>query len=86
MKEEEIVARVRTLHPEAVIDVAGADCNFELTVVDEGFAGQGILLRQKPILALFKDEISSGTMHALSVKARTPQEQAAQSNLVQITL
>lgn len=86
MKQEEIIARVRTLHPEAVIDVAGADCNFELTIVDEGFSGQGILQRQKPILALFKDEISSGAMHALSVKAKTPQEQAAQPELVQITL
>lgn len=86
MKEEEIVARVRTLHPEAVIDVAGADCNFELTIIDEAFAGQGILQRQKPILALFKDDIGSGALHALSVKAKTPQEQAAQGGPVQITL
>lgn len=86
MNEEEIVARVRTLHPEAVIDVAGADCNFVLTVIDEAFAGQGILKRQRPILALFRSEIGSGAMHALSVKANTPQEHAAQSNLVQISL
>lgn len=85
MKEEEIVARVRTLHPQAVIDVAGADCNFELTVVDEAFAGLGILQRQKPILALFKDDIRSGTLHALSVKAKTPQEQADQDGLIQIS-
>ena len=85
MKEEEIIARVRTLHPDAVIEVAGADCNVELTVVDEAFAGQRILQRQKPILALFKDEISSGALHALSVKAKTPQEQADQGGLVQLS-
>lgn len=78
MKEEEIVARVRTLYPEAVIDVAGADCNFELTIIDEAFAGLGILQRQKPILALFREDISSGALHALSLKAKTPQEQAEQ--------
>jgi len=86
MKEEEIVARVRTLFPEAVVDVAGEDCNFELTIIDAAFAGQGILQRQKPILALFKDDIRSGALHALSVKARTPQEQAAQGGLVPIAL
>jgi BolA protein len=85
VKEEDIIARVRTLHPEAVIEVAGADCNVELTVVDEAFAGQRILQRQKPILALFKEEISSGALHALSVKARTPDEQANQGELVQIS-
>lgn len=86
MKEEEIVARVRTLFPEAVIDVAGEDCSFELYVIDEAFAGQNILQRQKPILALFKDDIRSGALHALSVKAKTPQEQTDQGGLVQISL
>jgi acid stress-induced BolA-like protein IbaG/YrbA len=86
MKKEEIVARVHTLYPDAVIGVAGADCNFELLLIDEGFAGQGILQRQKPILALFKNDIRSGALHALSVKAKTPQEQADESGLVQISL
>lgn len=86
MKEEEIIARVRTLHPDAVIEVAGADCNVELTVVDEAFAGQRILQRQKPILALFKDEIATGKLHALSVKAKTPTEQQGQGGLVQLQL
>jgi acid stress-induced BolA-like protein IbaG/YrbA len=89
MKQEEIVARLRTLHPDAVIEVAGEDCSFELTVVDEAFNGQGILQRQKPILALFKEDIQSGALHALSVKAKTPQEQAEQASqggLVQISL
>jgi acid stress-induced BolA-like protein IbaG/YrbA len=86
MKEEEIVARVRTLFPEAVIDVVGEDCNVELCVIDDAFAGQSILQRQKPILALFKDDILNGALHALSVKANTPEEQTAQGGLVQISL
>lgn len=86
MKEEDIVARVRTLYPDAVIDVAGEDCNFELYVVSEAFAGQNTLQRQKPILALFKDDITNGAMHALSIKAKTPDEQAGQGGLVQLSL
>lgn len=86
MKEEDIIARVRGLYPDAVIDVAGEDCSFELYIVSEAFAGQGTLARQKPILALFKDDISSGALHALSIKAKTPAEQQGQAGLVQIKL
>ena len=86
MQEQEIVDRIRTLYPDAVIDVAGEDCSFELYIVSDDFAGQNTLQRQKPILALFKDDIRSGALHALSVKAKTPTEQAATGGLVQLTL
>ncbi len=86
MKEEEIIARVRTLYPDAVIDVAGEDCSFEMYVVTEAFTGMNTLQRQKPILALFKDDISNGGLHALSITAKTPAEQEGQGGLVQISL
>jgi acid stress-induced BolA-like protein IbaG/YrbA len=86
MTETEIIARVRTLYPKAVIDVAGEDCSFELYLVSQAFAGQNTLQRQKPILALFKDEIRNGALHALSIKAKTPEEQTGQAGLVQISL
>jgi BolA protein len=84
MTEEEIISRIRTLHPDAVVDVAGEDCSFEVYVVSESFAGQSILNRQKPILGLFKDEITSGALHALTIKAKTPAELSNQGGLVQI--
>ncbi|HYQ73027.1 MAG TPA: BolA/IbaG family iron-sulfur metabolism protein [Gammaproteobacteria bacterium] len=86
MKEEEIIGRVKGLYPDAAVDVAGEDCSFEVYVISEAFAGLNTLQRQKPILALFKDDISNGDLHALSITARTPQEQAGQEGLVQITL
>lgn len=84
MTGEEIVQRVRSLHPDAVVDVAGEDCSFEIHVISDAFAGQNTLQRQKPILALFKEDIGSGALHALSIKAKTPSEQADQSGLVKI--
>jgi len=84
MTYEEIARRVRSLYPDAVVDVVGDGCSFELYVTSDSFAGQNTLLRQKPILALFKDDIRSGTLHALSIKAKTPVEQDGQSGLVQI--
>jgi BolA protein len=86
MKEEDIVGRVKGLYPDAVVDVAGEDCSFELYVISEAFAGLNTLQRQKPILALFREDIGNGDLHALSITARTPQEQANQGGLVQITL
>lgn len=84
--EDEVVAKIRALHPDAVIDLAEENCSFEVYIIDEGFEGQGTLQRQRPILALFKDDIVAGDMHALTIIAKTPAEQKAGSGLIQISL
>jgi len=87
MNEEEIRKRITAQYPDAVIDIAGENCSFELYVISELFAGRNTIQRQQPILALFKDEIASGKLHALSIKAKTAAEHAAgTSSLVQIKL
>lgn len=86
MNENEIVERIVALHPEATIEVAGEDCSFEVYVVSDGFKGMNTLQRQKPILALFQPELASGKLHALSVKAKTAEELAANSSLIQLSL
>jgi BolA protein len=86
MNEEDIIARIKGLYPNAAIDVAGEDCSFEVYVIDDAFAGQNTLQRQKPILALFSDEIKTGKLHALSVKAKTNSELQGGAGLVQINL
>lgn len=82
MDPQDITTRILTLHPNAKIEIAGEDCSFELFVIDEAFDGVGTLQRQRPILALFSEELASGKLHALSVKARTPAEQAKQNKLI----
>ena len=84
MDPQEITARIQTLHPNAKVEVAGENCSFELFVIDDAFAGVGTLQRQRPILALFTDELASGKLHALTVKARTPAEQEKQSGLINL--
>ena len=84
MDEQEIIARVQGLYPDAVVDVSGADCNFELYVISDAMEGMGLLQRQQSILGLFKDELASGKLHALSIKARTKKEQAGGNGLLQI--
>jgi len=43
-----------------------------VTVVSPSFEGKNPLQRQRPIMALFNEEITSGALHALSVTAKTP--------------
>ena len=84
MDEQEIIERVRQLHPDALVDLNGADCSFEMIVVSEAFEGMNTLQRQQPILGLFKEELASGKLHALSIRAKTPAEQSGGAGLVQI--
>ena len=84
MDQQEIIERVKQLYPGALVNLDGADCSFEMIIISEAFEGLNTLKRQQPILALFKDELAKGTLHALSIKAKTPKEKAGSAGLVQI--
>lgn len=88
MSEEDITARVKSLYDDALVDIAGEDCSFEIYVVTPGLEGKGLLQRQKEILALFKPELESGALHALSITAKTPKELegGGASGLIQIQM
>lgn len=85
MEEQEIIQRIQTLYPDAAIEANGENCSFEVYVVTESFAEMKPLQRQQSVLTLFSDELKTGKLHALSVKAKTPKELAnTVSNLVQL--
>jgi len=88
MLADEVVARIDAAVPGAEIIVDGADCSFEVTVLSSAFAGQPVVRRQQKILAAFSEELQSGALHALSVKAHTPEEWKSfqQAGLTQIQL
>lgn len=77
MKAEHIVARIREHIPGAGIRTEGRDCHFEVHIVSPTFEGIKLLKRQQPLLSLFRDEIDSGDLHALTIKAMTPEEAEA---------
>jgi BolA protein len=74
MNAQEIVERIRAAYPDAEVQTEGADCNFSVNIVSSAFEGQNPIQRQRPVMALFKDDITSGALHALSITAKTPQE------------
>ena len=74
MNETDIVSRITAQYPDARVDVEGEGCSFQVQVLSPAFEGVKTLERQRGILALFKDELATGKLHALGVKARTPAE------------
>jgi len=74
MNKDEVARKITELCPDAIVDVRGENCHFEVHVVSEFFQGKNSLQRQQPILALFKEELASGKLHALSIKAKPPGE------------
>ncbi|MBV1788517.1 BolA/IbaG family iron-sulfur metabolism protein [Marinobacterium sp. D7] len=72
MLSSEVEAIVQAALPDAQIDVSGEECSFTLAIISETFEGQSLMQRQKGILALFEQQLKSGQLHALTIKAYTP--------------
>lgn len=51
----------------------GGETHYSVAVVSAHFAGQSRVMRQRGVYALLEAEFSSG-LHALSVRALTPEE------------
>lgn len=88
METSEVRDRILQSLPDAQLTIEGEDCSFSVTVIDACFARMMPVKRQQQVLAYFKDELATGTLHALTVKAHTPEEwQSRQgAGLVQLTL
>ena len=71
---EDDSARHAGHHHEGGMDAKpGGESHFNLTVVSEAFAGLGRVQRQRAVNAVLADELA-GPVHALSIKALTPDE------------
>jgi acid stress-induced BolA-like protein IbaG/YrbA len=85
MQEAELLERIKALYPDAALEASGENCNFEVFVVTSAFAGMSALKRQQSILGLFSEELKTGKLHALGVRAKTPEELTnTPNNLVQL--
>lgn len=88
MQAADVSACIEQAIPDAAVDVEGADCTFTVSVISAAFAGLLPVKRQQLVLNLFTDLLASGELHALTVKAQTPQEWEAKqtAGFVQISL
>jgi len=54
--------------------VVGDGSHFEATVVGVCFEGKSLLQKQKMVYALLSDKITNGEIHAITIKAYSPEE------------
>lgn len=76
---------------DADVIIEGEGCDLLITVVSTQFSDLTLVKKQQLVMATLKDSLASGKLHAVSVKAYTPDEwQALQMNkasgLLQIRL
>ena len=74
MELSEIKQLIETGLPGVEATVSGDGSHFEVRVVGECFAGKSMLQQQKMVYAVLHEQITSGALHALSIKAFTPEQ------------
>lgn len=74
MDTETIKQMIASHIPDATVTVEGDGRHFEATVVSPIFEGLSLIARQRQVYQAVGNAIQTGDIHALSIKAKTPQE------------
>lgn len=61
-----------------VNEFSGGTDHYAVIVVSNAFDGQSLLTRHRMIMDLFKDEMNTGEVHALTIKAFTKMQWASE--------
>lgn len=76
MTPQQIEQLIQQKMTAAKVSVSGAEGKYTAEVISEEFDGLPLIKRHKLVYACVNDEISSGALHALTIVAKTPAEQA----------
>lgn len=74
MTTEELKAHILASMPTAEVFVEGDGYHFEAIVISDEFAGLSAVKKQQRVYQSVQNEITSGNLHALSIKTYTPEE------------
>lgn len=74
MNSEQIAALLQAAFPQASIHVTGQAGKFDLRIVDDQFEGKRPVARQQAVYAPLNEQIASGAIHAVSIRALTQEE------------
>ena len=79
METSDVEQIIRAGLPGAQVQVTGDGSHFEAVVVSDAFAGLTPIKKQRLVMDTVRPQLASGELHALSIKALTPEEWAARS-------
>jgi len=68
MSPETVTQMIKEVLADADISLSGQDCNFTIEVTSAEFAGKSRIQRHRMVNDIFKAQIASGELHALSIK------------------
>lgn len=74
LTNEEIEQRFKGLDDVDHVQVEGDGYHYQLTIVSDRFLGQSKVARQQWVYAQLKDDIATGSLHALTMKTWTKSE------------
>lgn len=77
MTEEELKKRIEAMSPQTtahVKDFTGSGDHYQATVISLIFEGKSTIERHKMVMEIFKAEMETNEVHALSLKTYTPEQ------------
>ena len=74
MNPEEVQTMIEAGLADCEVKVTGGDGHFEAVVIGEIFAGLSPVKKQQKVYATLGDKITSGELHALTIKTFTAAE------------
>jgi monothiol glutaredoxin len=91
IKQSEVQKLIMNNFPQAVVMIEGEGCDLNITVISEQFVGLTMVKQHQSVMAVLSEPLTSGRLHAVTLKTHTPQqwqEQQASSSpgLLQIQL
>lgn len=79
METQAIVELIKAGMPGADVEVTGDGRHFEAVVVSSDFEGKTLVQRHRMVMNTVQQQIASDELHALSIKAYTPDQAAGLS-------
>ena len=74
ISNDEVVSIITDHISGAEVTVEGDGYKYEATIVSDAFNGLNTMKRHQLVYAVLNDVITSGSLHALTIKAYTPDE------------
>lgn len=74
MNSDQLSHILQQAFPQADIAVSGQAGKFDLRIVDPVFEGKRTVARQQAVYAPLNEHIATGAVHAVSIRAMTPEE------------
>lgn len=74
MNPEDVQKMIEAGLPDCEVKVTGDGSHFEAVVIGDMFDGMSLVKKQQAVYATLGDKITSGELHALTIKTFTPDE------------